>query len=145
MVLGALAALPCYAVIVWRTRTRIDETLDVLAAHGVAGLFGIVFIGFVAQTSWNDVADGLLYGDAGQLGSQLVAAVAAPAYAFGMTYALLKIIGAVMPLRGSDHDEALGMDIVHHGEEAYATGEGALLISAEAPAVEEERRVKEPA
>ncbi len=145
MVLGALAALPCYAVIVWRTRTRIDETLDVLAAHGVAGLFGIVFIGFVAQTSWNDVADGLLYGDAGQLGSQLVAAVAAPAYAFGMTYALLKIIGAVMPLRGSDHDEALGMDIVHHGEEAYATGEGALLISAEAPPVEEERRVKEPA
>ena len=34
-----------------------------------------------------------------------------------------------MPLRGSDHDEAVGMDIVHHGEEAYATGEGALLIS----------------
>ena len=143
MVLGALAALPCYAVIVWRTRTRIDETLDVLAAHGVAGLFGIVFIGFVAQTSWNDVADGLLYGDAGQLGSQLVAAVAAPAYAFGMTYALLRVIGAVTPLRGSDHDEAIGMDIIHHGEEAYATGEGALLVSTEAT-IEEERLVKEP-
>ncbi len=132
MVLGALAALPCYAVIVWRTRTRIDETLDVLAAHGVAGLFGIVFIGLVAQMSWNDVADGLLYGDAGQLGSQLVAAVAAPAYAFGMTYVLLKVIGAVTPLRGSDRDEAVGMDIIHHGEEAYVTGEGAILIRAEA-------------
>jgi len=131
MVLGGLAALPCYAVIVYRTRTRVDETLDVLAAHGVAGLFGIVFIGLVAQMSWNDVADGLLYGDAGQLGSQLVAAVAAPAYAFGMTYALLKVIGAVMPLRGSDRDEAVGMDIVHHGEEAYVTGEGAILITAE--------------
>ncbi|MDQ3722493.1 MAG: ammonium transporter [Actinomycetota bacterium] len=137
MVLGGLAALPCYAVIVWRTRTRIDETLDVLAAHGVAGLFGIVFIGLVAQKSWNDIADGLLYGDAGQLASQLVAAVAAPAYAFGMTYALLKVIGAVMPLRGSDRDEAVGMDIVHHGEEAYATGEGAILITAEAGEAEQ--------
>ena len=137
MVLGALAALPCYAVIVWRTRTRIDETLDVLAAHGVAGLFGIVFIGLVAQMSWNDVADGLLYGDAGQLGSQLVAAVAAPAYAFGMTYVLLKVIGALTPLRGSDRDEAVGMDIIHHGEEAYVTGEGAILIRAEAGEAEE--------
>ena len=40
MALGALAALPSYAVIVWRTRTRVDETLDVLAAHGIAGLTG---------------------------------------------------------------------------------------------------------
>jgi Amt family ammonium transporter len=131
MVLGALAALPCYAVIVYRTRTRVDETLDVLAAHGVAGFFGIIFIGLVAQMSWNDIADGLLYGDAGQLGSQLVAAVAAPIYAFTMTYALLKGIGAVMPLRGSDRDEAVGMDIVHHGEEAYVTGEGAILLNPE--------------
>ena len=49
MVLGALAALPSYAVIVWRPRTRVDETLDVLAAHGIAGLTGILFIGFFAQ------------------------------------------------------------------------------------------------
>ena len=48
MALGALAALPSYAIIVWRTRTRVDETLDVLAAHGMAGFFGILFIGFFA-------------------------------------------------------------------------------------------------
>ncbi len=144
MVLGFLAALPCYAVIVWRTRTRVDETLDVLAAHGIAGFFGIIFIGFVAQTSWNDVADGLLYGDAGQLGSQLVAAAAAPAYAFGMTYALLKAIGAFMPLRGSDREEAIGMDIVHHGEEAYVTGEGAILINPDL-GVDKRAPVAEPA
>ena len=59
MVLGALAALPSYAVIVWRPRTRVDETLDVLAAHGIAGFTGILFIGFFAQESWNGVADGL--------------------------------------------------------------------------------------
>jgi Amt family ammonium transporter len=128
MALGALVAFPSYFVVVWRTRTRVDETLDVLAAHGIAGFTGILFIGFVAQQSWNGAADGLLYGDAGQLGSQALAALAAPAYAFAMTYALLRIIQAVTPLRGSEHDEAVGMDIVHHGEEAYATGEGAILI-----------------
>src|SRR3954470_25033285 len=46
MLLGAVAALPSYAVIVWRPRTRVDETLDVLAAHGTAGFVGILFIGF---------------------------------------------------------------------------------------------------
>jgi ammonium transporter, Amt family len=129
MALGALAALPSYAVIVWRTRTRVDETLDVLAAHGVAGFFGIIFIGFFAQESWNGVADGIVYGNAGQLADQVFAALAAPAYAFVATYVLLRIIGAVMPLRATSHEEALGMDVVFHGEEAYVSGEGALLIT----------------
>ncbi len=134
MVLGALAALPSYAVIVWRPRTRVDETLDVLAAHGIAGLTGILFIGFFAQLSWNGVADGLFYGDAGQLGWQAIAAVATPAYAFVVTFLLLRLIGLVMPLRATEREEALGMDIVWHGEEAYATGEGAILIGPEADA-----------
>ncbi|MEJ7824378.1 MAG: ammonium transporter [Solirubrobacteraceae bacterium] len=143
IVLGALAALPSYGVIVWRARTRVDETLDVLAAHGIAGLTGIVFIGFVAQMSWNGTSDGLLYGDAAQLGSQLLAALAAPAYAFGATYALLRVIGQFMALRGPDRDEAVGMDIVHHGEEAYLQGDGAILIKPEG-SVEDELRVAGP-
>jgi Amt family ammonium transporter len=142
MVLGAVAAVPSYAAIVWRTRTRIDETLDVLAAHGVAGFTGILFIGVFANRSWNGVADGLLYGDAGQLGSQVVAVLATPVYAFCMTFVLLKGIQLLWPLRGSDHDEAVGMDIVHHGEEAYASGEGAILIKPEGD-IEEVLRVVE--
>jgi ammonium transporter, Amt family len=129
MVLGFVGALPCYAMIMWRPRTRVDETLDVLAAHGLAGFTGILFIGLVAQAGWNgDLADGLFYGDAGQLWSQVVAAIATPAYAFVMTFILLKIVGAVMPLRATEHDEAMGMDVVQHGEEAYVTGEGAILV-----------------
>src|SRR4051794_15214011 len=128
MLLGVVAALPSYAVIVLRPRSRVDETLDVLAAHGVAGFTGILFIGFVAELAWNGTADGLLYGDAAQLGEQAVAALAAPAYAFGATFVLLKLIGLVAPLRATGSEEALGMDIVSHGEEAYATGEGAILI-----------------
>jgi len=132
LVLGFLGALPCYAVIVWRPRTRVDETLDVLAAHGVAGFTGILFLGLVAQIGWNGVADGLFYGDAGQFWSQALAAAVAPAYAFGVTFVLLKAMGAVMPLRATEHDEAVGMDVVYHGEEAYASGEGAILVAPDA-------------
>ena len=63
VVLGFVGALPCYAVIVWRPRTRVDETLDVLAAHGIAGFTGILFIGFFAQAAWNGISDGWVYGN----------------------------------------------------------------------------------
>jgi Amt family ammonium transporter len=132
MALGFAGALPCYAVIVLRPRTRVDETLDVLAAHGIAGFTGILFIGFFAQQNWNAVSDGLVYGNASQLGDQALAALAAPVYAFVATYVLLRVIGLVMPLRVTEYEEALGMDTVQHGEEAYPTGEGAILVSPEA-------------
>jgi Amt family ammonium transporter len=143
MLLGAIAALPSYAFIQWRPRTRLDETLDVLAAHGFAGLTGILFIGFFAQLSWNGRANGLLYGHPGQLGWQALAAVAAPAYAFGGTYVILRLIELVMPLRVTEHEEALGLDVAQHGEEAYATGEGAILVVPEAT-IETELAVAQP-
>jgi Amt family ammonium transporter len=132
MLLGAAGALPCYFVIVYRPRTGVDETLDVLAAHGVAGFVGILFIGFFAQLAWNGVSDGLVYGNAAQLGDQAIAALVAPVYAFVVTYLLLRVIDLVMPLRATERQEALGMDVVQHGEEAYATGEGAILVTPEA-------------
>jgi hypothetical protein len=99
MALGAIAAVPSYVLIQWRPRTRLDETLDVLGAHGLAGLTGIVFIGFFAQHSWNGLSNGLVYGHAGLLGWQSVAALVGPAYAFGCTYLILRVLGLVMPLR----------------------------------------------
>ena len=77
---------------------------------------------------WNGLADGLLYGEAKQLGYQALAVLVVPLYAFAMTFAILKVIGLVMPLRATERDEALGMDITQHGEEAYLTGEGAILV-----------------
>lgn len=128
MALGALAALPSYYLIAWRTRTRVDETLDVLAAHGIGGFVGILFIGVFAQQTWNGVSDGLLYGNPGQLGDQALAALSAPAFAFVATVALLRLIALVIPLRATPLEESLGMDVVFHGEEAYMSGEGAILI-----------------
>ncbi len=128
MLLGALAALPSYALIVWRPRTRLDESLDVLAAHGLAGLTGILFIGFFAQLSWNGASNGLLYGHPSQLGWQALAVLTGPAYAFVGTWVILRVLGLLMPLRSTEREEALGMDVAQHGEEAYAAGEGAILV-----------------
>jgi Amt family ammonium transporter len=144
MLLGGLVALPCYAVIVFRPRTGVDETLDVLAAHGVAGFTGILFIGFFAEASWNGVSDGLFFGNAAQLGDQALAALAAPVYAFGATFLLLKVLGNLMPLRVDDYEEARGLDVTEHGEEAYPTGEGAILVTPEA-GIEEPVPVADPA
>ena len=132
MLLGALAALPSYALIMLRPRTKLDETLDVLAAHGMAGVTGILFIGFFAKLSWNGISNGLAYGNAKQLAWQAIAAVVAPAYAFVGTFVLLKLLGLFMPLRVTEREEALGMDVVQHGEEAYTSGEGAILVMHEA-------------
>jgi len=68
-----------------------------------------------------------------------VAVLVTPAYAFAATFALLKLIGLFSPLRASAEEEALGMDLVAHGEEAYATGEGAILVEIPEPKPRRER------
>jgi Amt family ammonium transporter len=143
ILLGAAGALPSYALIVWRPRTRLDETLDVLAAHGTSGLIGIVFIGFFAEKSWNGISDGSLFGNVHLLWDQLIAVAAAPAYAFGGTFVLLRLLGLVTPLRVPPAAEGLGLDVTQHGEEAYVQGDGAILISPEA-GFELERPLAQP-
>jgi len=128
MALGVIAALPSYAVIVWRPRTRVDETLDVLAAHGIAGFTGILFIGFFAQADWNGISDGLVYGESALLGDQALAALVAPLYAFAATFILLRLMAFGFRLRVTEREEAIGLDVMQHGEEAYVTGEGAILV-----------------
>ena len=132
LLLGALGAVPSYFFIVWRPRTRLDETLDVLAAHGISGFVGILFIGFFAKLSWNGISNGLLFGNPSQLWDQAQAALAAPVYAFAGTYVLLRLIALAGPLRVNERDEGIGLDVTQHGEEAYAHGDGAILISPEA-------------
>jgi Amt family ammonium transporter len=131
LALGFAGAIPCWALVAYRPRTRVDETLDVLAVHGLAGFIGILFIGFFASTAWNGISDGLIYGNADQLWDQVKAAVVAPTYSFVVTFILLKLLGAVMPLRASEQEESLGLDTTYHGEEAYPTGEGAILVTPE--------------
>ena len=128
LLLGGIAAVPSYYALVWRARTRLDDSLDVVAAHGLGGAVGALLTGVFAQQSWNGTADGLLFGNPAQLGIQAVAIVAAVAFSGIGTFALLKLIGLFVPLRAENTDEGMGLDVSQHGEEAYAAAEGAILV-----------------
>src|SRR4029450_3928209 len=101
-----------------RTKTGLDDSLDVVAAHGVGGTVGAILTGVFAQKALNGVADGLLFGNPGQVGIQIVAVLAAMVYSGAMTFVLLKVIGLVIPLRATASDETAGLDVTQHGEEA---------------------------
>jgi Amt family ammonium transporter len=122
IVLGGLAAFPSYFALQWRARTSLDDSLDVVAAHGLGGTVGALLTGVLAQKAINGVADGLWFGNPAQLGIQAVAVGATIVYSGAVTFLLLKLIGAVIPLRVPADDESVGMDITQHGEEAYVHG-----------------------
>jgi ammonium transporter, Amt family len=127
ILLGGLAALPSYFVILWRAGTRLDDSLDVFAGHGIGGLTGALLTGVFAQKIWGGT-DGLLAGNPAQLGLQALGAGASFVYAGLMTFLLLKVLGLIIPLRAEPKAEGLGMDVSQHGEEAYTTGEGGILV-----------------
>lgn len=128
LAIGAIAAFPSYFAILFRSRTRLDDSLDVVAAHGLGGLVGALLTGVFAQKSWNGTADGLLFGNPRQLGVQALAVLATFAYSAVASGAILKAIALLSPLTVSTRDEGLGLDVSQHGEEAYAHGEGAILV-----------------
>ncbi len=128
LVLGGLAAVPSYFAILWRARTRLDDSLDVVAAHGVGGTVGALLTGVFADAAWSGGASGLIAGNGAQVGIQAAGIAAALVYSAVMTFGLLKVIGLVLPLRATSRDEALGLDVCDHGEEAYAEGDGAILV-----------------
>ncbi|HTK93062.1 MAG TPA: ammonium transporter [Verrucomicrobiae bacterium] len=128
IILGGLAAVPSYYGLILRAGTKLDDSLDVVAAHGVGGTVGALLTGVFAEKAWNGTADGLLFGNPGQLGTQAIAVGAAIVYSGVLSFVLLKLVGLVTPLRASENDEGLGMDISQHNDEAYATGEGATLV-----------------
>jgi Amt family ammonium transporter len=127
--LGALAAFPSYFVIRWRARSRLDDSLDVFAAHGVGGCVGAVLTGVFATTALNPAGqDGLLYGNPRQVMVQAIAVVAVFLYSAIGTVVIMKVVQAVAGLRPAADKERRGMDVLAHGEEGYASGEGAILI-----------------
>jgi Amt family ammonium transporter len=117
--LGGIAAIPSYFAIQFRAKTSLDDSLDVVAAHGVGGTVGALLTGVFAQKALNGVADGVLFGNPKQFLIQGTAVLAAIVYSGVVSFILLKAIGVVMPLRATKDEEATGLDIPLHGEEAY--------------------------
>jgi ammonium transporter, Amt family len=120
MLLGAIAAVPSYVALMVRAKTSLDDSLDVVAAHGVGGTVGAMLTGVFAEKSLNGLADGALYGNPGQLLVQGAAVLATMFYSGLASFVLLKAISLVVPLRADTAEEAEGIDISAHGEDAYS-------------------------
>ena len=125
--IGAIAAPLSYFAILWRSRTALDDSLDVVAAHGVGGATGAILTGVFASTAWGG-SPGLVDGNVRQVGLQLIGLVVVAAYSGIATFALVKLVNVFAMVRSDQRGEAIGLDITQHGEEAYTRGEGAVLV-----------------
>jgi Amt family ammonium transporter len=119
LIIGLAAGIISNLVANWRAgRWKIDDSLDVFACHGVGGIWGSIATGLFATATVNGV-NGLLFGNAGQLGAQLLAVAVVAPFAFFGSYVLLKVVNVFSPLRVSPQAEDAGLDLSEHGEEAF--------------------------
>ena len=125
LVIGALAAVASYTAMQIRARTTLDDTLDVFACHGVAGIFGAILTGVFASKVVNPAgADGLIHGGGfHQVGVQALAVLVTMVLSGALTAGILYVLQAVMKVRSSIASEVIGLDSSEHGEEAYHAGD----------------------
>ncbi len=115
LVIGLGAGVICYLAVVMKAKVGYDDSLDAFGVHGVGGTFGAIATGLFATVN----GAGLIAGEPKQLMVQLIATAATVVYAFVVTYGLVWILDKVMGMRVSEDEERVGLDQVHHGENAY--------------------------
>ncbi len=115
---GAVASVVCYFAIQLKAKLGYDDSLDVVGIHGVGGIVGGALLGFFAHETIGGT-DGLLFGNARFLVTQIVAMLSVIIYSFVVTFVLAKVLDAVMGLRVDSDDELLGLDNALHAETAY--------------------------
>jgi len=144
LAIGALGVLVSYTAIQIRAKSRLDDSLDVFSCHGLAGIAGALLTGVFATKAVNSAGNnGLLYGNPGQLGVQLVAILAAIAISVVGTVVIMTLLKVTIGVKADVREQLSGLDISEHGEEAYfgdlggtaapgsALGEG-VIVSAPA-------------
>jgi Amt family ammonium transporter len=121
LAIGLGAGLVCYVgVNTLKPRFGYDDSLDVFGVHGLGGTWGAIATGLFATKSVNAAgADGLFYGNPRQLVNQIIGVLASWAMAAAGTFVILKLVSAVTPLRVSEEEEIVGLDLALHGELAY--------------------------
>ena len=119
--IGIFAGIVTYLALSFRSLyTKIDDTLDVWAAHGMGGMTGALLTGIFAEKAINALGNnGLLFGNPNQILVQLLAVLVTAAYSFFGTYFILKAIKLLTNLRVSVKEETEGLDLSVHGEVGY--------------------------
>ena len=127
--IGAIAGIICFLAVQWRTRSALDDSLDVVAVHGVGGLWGALATGiFIVAASESGGAtaaevQGVIHGGTfEQLGRQALGVLIVAPFSFVVSFAILKALDLTVGIRVSDDDEIAGLDVSQHGERAYIFG-----------------------
>jgi Amt family ammonium transporter len=119
LIIGLVAGGLCYSATLLRSRTRVDDALDVFAVHGIGGMFGAIATGIFASSTVQAAYSGLLQGNPQQLVNQLIAVGATIGYAVVATFVIVKFVDAVLGMRVRPEVEDMGLDLSVHGEVAY--------------------------
>lgn len=119
-IIGITAGAVCYYAVNLKNKIGWDDALDVWGVHGVGGILGVIMLGLFATKAVNpNGATGLFFGGTAFFIKQVVAVAFASVYAFSFTYISLMIINKFTPVKVSDEEEKLGLDLSLHGEDAY--------------------------
>ncbi|MGB2869042.1 MAG: ammonium transporter [Bacteroidota bacterium] len=120
LLIGIGAGALCYFGVSVKNKFGFDDSLDAVGVHGVGGTYGALATGLFASKAVNAAgADGLFFGNASLLGTQIISTLAGAAYAFVATWILLKVLEKVMGLRVAQEEEVEGLDLSQHGESGY--------------------------
>lgn len=120
LLIGVVAGGVCYSGILLKSKFGYDDSLDVVGVHGVGGIWGAIATGFFASKLVNpNAADGLFFGNPGQLWAQLLAVCVTVVFAFAITSLILKMIDVIIGLRVTEEEEESGLDINQHRETGY--------------------------
>src|SRR6476661_146630 len=124
--IGVFAAIVSNVAVYYKSKSTVDDTLDVFPCHGIGGMVGMLLTGLFATKAVNSAgADGWFYGNFSFFLIQLKAVGIVVAYSFTMSYGIFKFINFILPLRVSSEDELLGLDETQHNEKYM---QGTLLV-----------------
>lgn len=124
--IGAVAALISNVAVYYKSKSILDDTLDVFPCHGIGGIVGMIMTGIFATKNINSGGNnGLFYGNPDFFFTQIKGLVVVIAYSFSVSYAIFKFINWVMPMRVSKADEEMGLDASQHDEKYL---QGTLLL-----------------
>ncbi|GAB4034226.1 ammonium transporter [Spirosoma jeollabukense] len=116
--IGTIGSMVSNYVAHLRSKSTLDDTLDVFPCHGVGGMVGMLMTGIFASKSVNAavVDEGLAFGQTKLFITHIIALVGVSVFAFVMSYALLKVTDLILPLRVTADDEKVGLDVSQHDE-----------------------------
>lgn len=129
--IGAFAAVVSNMAVAWKSKTSLDDTLDVFPCHGVGGIVGMLLTGVFATKTVNAAGvDGLFYGNPAFFFTQLKGVLIVAAFSFVVSFVIFKLVNLIEPIRVSSAEEEEGLDASQHNEK-YS--QGSLMLDPGSP------------